>query len=190
LTAVARIPGMWGLLWLLFSADPQVVNAWASVISAVAAFLTLIVISIAAAVAWKQVQEAKSSRHAALMADMSKRWDEEPLAESRRQMNAFSPDQLRTRVAYLATTNDKELDVLIRSPNFFEDLAVLHDAGAITFEMIRKSLGGTLVSQWDHWYPAIDHLRGDQKYDLVYENFEALAERMRNELAKHDVPGE
>ena len=67
---------------------------------------------------------------------------------------------------------------------------MLCEADAIPFEMIRKSLGGTIVSEWEHWRPTAEFLRGDEKYDLVWENFERLAQRMREELAKlGDVPG-
>jgi hypothetical protein len=79
--------------------------------------------------------------------------------------------------------------VLLRRPNFLEELAVLVDDGAISFEIVRKSLGSGIEDEWNHWEPTIRWLRGDEKYDLIYEKWEALAKRMHDELARLDVPG-
>jgi hypothetical protein len=41
--------------------------------------------------------------------------------------------------------------VLLRGPNFLEDLAILVYAGAISFEIVRKSLGSGIEDEWNHW---------------------------------------
>ena len=38
------------------------------------------------------------------------------------------------------------------------------------------------MTQWEHWEKATAYMRGDQKYDLVYENWENLAKRLQVEL--------
>jgi hypothetical protein len=175
------------------SAQPnwaEVLAAIASLISAIAALGALIGVIVGATIAIGQTREAVQTRHAALMSELSKRWDEPLMVVSRQLGVSYPPERLRQRIEYLEGTREEELYVLERTPNFLEDIAVLEARGAIPFDMLRQSLGGTLVTYWDHWKPAATYMRGDQKYDLVYENFEGLAERMRAYLKEHaEVPG-
>jgi hypothetical protein len=162
---------------------------WTEIVTAVASVVALIGVFVGAWIALSQTGEAVRTRTSSLMADLSRRWDEPLLAESRRLAASYSRDGLADRVEYLQEENHPELDVLFRAPNFLEDVAVLEQSGSLPFDMIRKSLGGTVISEWEHWEPTVLRLRGDQRYDLVYENFELLHTKMKAELAKFDLPG-
>lgn len=182
----------------------DVATAWASMVAAGVAVLGLIGLAIAAieaartrraALAANQAtlaatQEAVKTRSAGLMADFSRRWDEPLLAQSRRLAGSYAPDRLQRRMEYLINQNHGDADILLRNPNFLEDVAILVEGDALPFEMVRKSLGAAVEDEWNHWEQTILWLRGDEKYDLMYENWEALAKRIHDDLAaRGDVPG-
>ncbi len=156
---------------------------WTAVV-ACATLGTFVVLLVAAVVARRQLQETITSRHAAELAELSRRWDEPSLERSRR-LTVQVGDYLREWVEFLLEeedADDETLDILERIPNFFEDLAILEEVGAIPFEMIKKSLGGVIVTYWDTWKEATKYLRDREAYDPVYSNFERLAEKMRAAL--------
>jgi hypothetical protein len=115
------------------------------------------------------------------MSELSRRWDDELIVTSRHMAGQYSPARLQRRLEFLESRQHPDYDILMREPNFLEDLAILEQEGAISFEMIKKSLGGTVTGEWDHWKPTVLWMRGDQEYDLVFEHFEKLAERLRKE---------
>jgi hypothetical protein len=173
-------------------------TSWTAVY-ALAAGVTFVVLLVAAIMALRQFNvavqtrqdmaqaglEAVKTRHAALMSDLSKRWDEDPVLASRKMVSGMGkgPD-LRLWIEYLADRNDPRLLDLQIVPNYFEDLAVLLEIGAIPFEMLEKSLGGTIVETWERWKDSAEFLREQGGYDPVYENFRRLAERIRAALDK------
>jgi hypothetical protein len=165
--------------------DP--LTAWTA-LYAIAATATFAIVAVGVVLAIRQLNETVRSRHAALMSEFSKRWDEPRLVESRAMIQKYTPARLLLRVQALEGTMGSlnELQDLLRVPNFLEDLAVLEREGAISFEMIRLSLGGEYVQWWDHWKPTTAYMRGDETYDLVFENMEGLAERLRADIARHN----
>jgi hypothetical protein len=146
----------------------------ATVVTAVAAVLGLGGIVLA----WSA---ATRSRHAALMADISRRWDEQPLEESRRMAAEFVDEPWLLRFylqAQIALVSDKQF-VLQRIPNFFEDLAVQRRARAISFRIVMDTFGWGLVATWDQWEPAVLFLRERENDPTIFEHFEDLAEQLR-----------
>lgn len=154
-------------------------------IYAVAAVATAVVLGVASGLAIWQIREVAKTRHAALMADLSRRWDEELLAKSREQAAKYGRkgSELRDRIAELEEQKTEEYFVLHRIPNYFEDLGVLQTFGAIPLDMIVGSLGLTVVETWAKWEETVHFLR--QKFDdeKVYEHFEKLANRIQDALA-------
>ena len=67
----------------------ETATAIASWISAVAAVGALIVVVVGAKIAIEQTREAARTRTSALMADLSRRWDEPLLMQSRRLSSSF-----------------------------------------------------------------------------------------------------
>ncbi len=148
---------------------------------ALAAVATLAVVVYGAIAALRQLGETVKTRHLALMADLSRRWDAPLLVESRVVSTRYDQDRerFRRRIEFLYEEQTEELFVLERIPNFFEDLGVLEDQGAISEEMVWMSLGRTICETWDRWEPAVSFLREKFADARVYENFEALARRMQ-----------
>jgi hypothetical protein len=168
--------------WLI-SFDPTAF--WTGIV-ALATLGTFIVLVIAALVARGQLRETVKSRHAAELAELSRRWDEPSLEESRR-LNVRYGDKLHEWVVYFleeapADMDDNRLDVLERIPNFLEDLAILQEVGAIRLDMIVKSLGGVIVAYWKAWEPTIQYLREREGYEPPYQNFERLAKEIEAAL--------
>jgi hypothetical protein len=158
---------------------------WPSTAGGWTPIVTLVLVATGLGIALRQMQQTIQSRHAATMAELSRRWDEPLLAESMKAGSVYSSDRLGLHLRDLEDRgNFDQQTELLRVPNFFEDLAILNEEGAISIEMIRKSLGGVVVATWDHWKPATLEMRGDQNYDLVYEHFEGLAEKIRALLAE------
>ena len=161
--------------------DPLVF--WTEAYALVAA-VTLIVLAAAAAIAWNQFQQAKKAWYAETLADLSHRWDETQMVASRLLASRSGEgQQLREWIEYYSTPPvSRELFVLQRVPNYFEDPAVLEEYEALPFELIKGSFGGTLVLTWDRWKSAVEFLRQDEEYDPIYAKFEVLAEKMRAAL--------
>jgi hypothetical protein len=135
--------------------------------------------------AWKSAEKA---RHAALMADLSRRWDDPTLAEARRFMDLLGAN-LQATYERWDRTQDPRGYILERVPNFFEDLSVLEQVGAIDFEMIRMSLGRSVVDVWDIWEPTIRDVRhkyGDDQE--IYQHFERLKLKMERSFEKEPAP--
>ncbi|MGH2635316.1 MAG: DUF4760 domain-containing protein [Actinomycetota bacterium] len=155
-------------------------ETWANISQVVTATATVVAL-IGIALAWAA---ATRSRHAALMADISKRWDEDLLAEARQLAAPFVDDPwlLRSYLSVLVEMGSEKRFVLERIPNFFEDLAVLLRAHAISFAIVEDTFGLGLVKTWDQWKPAVWYRRTQENDATVYEHFEELAERMRAAL--------
>ena len=136
--------GWWWLdvwVWLVTSISPS--TFW-SAVSALAAIGTLVVVLVAAINALAQIKETVRSRNAALFSEISRRWDEDALVQSRHHASEFSPKGLAKRIQDIEKSGDfDEQQLLFRMPNFFEDLAVLELDGDIPISMIRE------VARWD-----------------------------------------
>ncbi|MGH9197250.1 MAG: DUF4760 domain-containing protein [Acidimicrobiia bacterium] len=147
-------------------------------------FATVIVL-LGIYIAWKSATKA---RHAALMADLSRRWDDPTLSDARRFMDLLGPN-LQATYERWDRTQDPRAYILERVPNFFEDLSVLEQVGAIDFEMIRMSLGRSVVDVWDIWAPTIRDVRhkyGDDQE--IYQHFERLKLKMERSFEKEPAP--
>jgi hypothetical protein len=160
---------------------PQTATDWAPVV-------TVAILLIALLIAARQLYQTVRTRHASMLEDLSRRWDE-PLLVEARELAAKHGDQLREWIEYYWTpTVSPELFVLLRIPNFLEDLAVLEDRGAISFRIVKESFGGAIVFTWNSLEPANPILSKEEGYDPVYSNFERLAKRMRKALKKYGLP--
>jgi hypothetical protein len=168
------------LLWTLIRADPQVVNAWATVVSAVVAVLGLGVLIVAAVLGLRQLKAAEQSRHALTLIEMSDRWESEPsIQKAKLAAAAFAtPQALRQEAERLWRAQDAQIETLIRVPNFMELLSVMVNAGALSFEMVDDWLGELVVDWWERWDPAIQFIRGEKERERIGEAWESLARRI------------
>jgi hypothetical protein len=131
----------------------------------------------AAAFAGQQVKEAKKARESQVAADFFRRWDEDPLVETRRLVGTFETrEELSAAFQAFIALNAEEAYVLYRELDFFEQLAALEHVGAFDFELIKLLLGRTLIDRWEMWQPSMDAMSGTGG---GYPMFGSLVEKMK-----------
>ena len=125
-----------------------------------------------------QIRDVRRTRDAQITIDISRRWDEEPLVSARLKVNKLGTDQaVCSEILSLQRRRSREYYELLSEPNYFEDLGILCESGALNRGMIRESFGALVAKRYDRWKLAVDELR---KADADnYKHFEDLAEEMR-----------
>ena len=140
---------------LVIPTDPVGPN-WAEI--AMAVFTLILVFGAILALgavrqARRAVREARRARNAVQMSELSRRWDEEPNREVRRQVRGFAesgqdgfvpvappgPQRLKEVVTRFRHDNAPEYRMLLTDPNFLEDVAIMIEEGGIDFEIVNRS---------------------------------------------------
>jgi hypothetical protein len=151
---------------------------WAEQVTAIATAVSAIGLigAIGAVVfAARQAREARIGRQAATALEFFRRWNEEPLMETRRLVAQFeTPEALREAMTRFIAENSVNAYVLYRELDFFEQLGALEAHGGFDFELIRSLLGRRLIDRWEMWRPSIDVIGADS-----YPMFERLVTKMR-----------
>jgi hypothetical protein len=149
--------------------------AWTEIVAALTSAATLVFVIAGLVFAKRQLDATKSSRHADLLAELSRRWDE--LLAERQESNSYDqPEDLAKAIENLYSANDMKYYTLARVPSFFEDLAVQVVERNIPIELVAKSFKDAVIYHWSRWKPATAFLRQDQP--SVYEHFEDLAKKL------------
>lgn len=122
-------------------------------------------------------------------AGVSRRWDGDELMAARRAIDRFESDlALRDAViSLMAPGGDPtdELDLLLREPNFFEDLGAQELLGGLTLKWIELSMQGIVQDRWCLWHATVLALRSaDDRRPPIYDNFETLARRLDGEMTR------
>jgi hypothetical protein len=147
------------------------VTAIATVVLAVGVFGAIA----AAVVAGQQVREARIGRQTEIASDFFQRWNDDAMIETRRLVASYeSPEALRDGLLRHLHDNDTEAYVLLREPDYFEQLGALEEYGGFDFELIRSLLGRRLIDRWQRWEPSVTALGGENVYPL----FEQLVRKM------------
>jgi hypothetical protein len=133
----------------------------------------------------RQLRETKVARITGAAAEVSRRWDGRELIRARHAIDAYKDENaLRDAVmnAIKGVDKDTNLDLLLREPNFFDDLGAQEFMGGITLQWIEFTMREIVLDRWNLWAPTVTALR---KYDpalpLVYGNFERLKEKLHGE---------
>ncbi len=151
---------------------------WAEQVTAIATAVSAIgLISALGAVVFaaRQAREARIGRQAATALEFFRRWNEEPLVETRRLIAQFeTPEALRDAMTRFIADNSVSAYVLYRELDFFEQLGALEEHGGFDFDLIRTLLGRRLIDRWEMWLPSIDVIGRD-----AYPMFERLVTKMR-----------
>ena len=151
------------------------VTAIATAVSAVG-FLSAIGVVVFAG---RQAREARIGRQASTAVEFFRRWDEDPLVESRRLVAQFETSEaLRDAMTQFVAENSVNAYVLFRELDFFEQLGALEKHGGFDFELIKSLLGRRLIERWEMWQPTIEALGGSSAYPM----FDRLVAKMRAEL--------
>ena len=160
---------------------------WAEQVTAIATAVSAIGLigAIGAVVfAARQAREARIGREAASAVEFFRRWDEDPLVETRRLIAQFAtPEALRDALARFIAENSVNAYVLYRELDFFEQLGALEKHGGFDFELIRTLLGRRLIDRWDMWRPSIDLIGRD-----AYPMLEHLVNKMRTVVSSPTDP--
>jgi hypothetical protein len=133
----------------------------------------------------RQIRESKVARLTEAAAGVSRRWDGPDLIESRAAIDAFgSEDALRDAVLSVMREEDQNtnLDLLLREPNFFDDLGAQEFLGGITLQWIEFTMREIVLDRWNLWEPTVIALREDDPTEPpVYGNFERLTKKLQGE---------
>jgi hypothetical protein len=151
---------------------------WASWITAVAT----LALALAAVAALAQLREVRRDRDIAVIADLGRRWDEDGLREARERAVDFDRDELLREAEKLyQKPRDKDAQrlflTLLRIPNFFEDLPLITESGAISSDLVARGFKDLILDEWETWEPTIVRFQKDEPYS--YTQFRKLVRDMR-----------
>jgi hypothetical protein len=162
---------------------------WPEKMLALSTLASAIVLGLTALAIFAQLFESERTRLAALVADLSRRWDEELLRGARIEMTRSTPDGIREIVeaAYREPKNDhKTFYDLQALANFLETLAVLEaQSGGLRIELIDALYGSSVLHTWESWQPSVKYLQSLQPPGsrTAYESFEGLYLKIKERRA-------
>jgi hypothetical protein len=160
--------------------DPNWAEQVTAIATSVGAFGLLGAIG-AAIFAGKQVREAQKTRGAQMAAEFFRRWNDQPLVETRQLIDRLNrKHELGAAFQAYVDSGAPEAYVLYRELDYFEQLAALEHRGVFDFELIKLLLGPTLIARWEMWDPALRAVHGAG----VYPMFRELVAKMRSALAQ------
>ena len=153
---------------------------WTAVYAAFTVFVTMVLFA-AALAAVHQLVEAQTARKVQILTDLSRRWDDLVLSESRRKVNTFigDPERLSRTLKRLDKKNRADYYVIIRVANFFEDLAILVGEDALSLELVKNSLGGPIRHYWSLFRCYI--LAAQEESPADFEHFARLARDLKED---------
>jgi hypothetical protein len=142
------------------------------------------------AVTVEQMREAKIDRHIQVWMEFGKRWDEPALTEAQVLAPRFSRvDLARTvDIAYRGRSKwnpiknwrtqraNVHMNVLLRIPNFYEDLAAVLHKGTLDLAMVSKSYKAVATMEWDYWGQAMAKIREEDPF--AYLEWEEMVDEM------------
>ena len=147
---------------------------WAEIVTAIAtaAVAGTVVVAI------RQLQSSERDRHVQIIAELTRRWNSVEMEQSRVEMLNHQPNVLAAKIQQFLTTagGDPQFEILVRVPQFFEDVAVLIELGAIPPRWVRRAFGNGPAGTWMWWEPAIRLLQAQDRF--AFTRFEQLAARL------------
>lgn len=175
--------------WMRSSAPVSSVLPLADAAANITAGAT-IALAIAALLALGSLVDAKKTRHAQLVTDLSRRWDDRFMHQALvlwREYGADGTVALVDALWHPAVTRRDPRDLrdwyrISVYPNLIETLGVYVHRDLISEELVYDLWGGSIIKAWDEWAPAVDRLRDHTKTEQVWENFETLAGLMKDRL--------
>jgi len=160
---------------------------WATWAVAFATFL----LACAALRALKSLRDAKRTRHATLITDLTRRFDEPLVADSWELWANTGQTEImalieKVYVSRTATVKEHaRLLTLMVIPNLLETIGVLESEGALEAKTIYKMWGDTIIGAWNVWKRPIGRLReSEANRPWTYQYFQDLARKMRRIEAK------
>jgi hypothetical protein len=108
--------------------------------------------------ALRQVREIARDRHIQVISEFGLRWDEPRLWRARQKQIQIPNDEVADMVRRWYTERDPEaadVPLLLRVPNFFEDLALMVEIGNLEIPSIGLWMGDVILKMWEYWQPSI-----------------------------------
>ena len=157
---------------------------WTDVVSAiftVIGALGFVAAAVAAWFAYDAVKETRRDRHIQIVMDYGSRWDGERMFEAREQRRPLGRARLLDAVGkWLADpTKRSAVPILLRIPNYFEDLAIMVEEGHLDLEFVAKGFSALALWEWDYWKEAISLMRVELEDEQAYVEFEKLVNDLR-----------
>jgi hypothetical protein len=127
--------------------------------------------------------EARKDRHAQLLLDLSRRWDEQQIAESEQASAKRTPSEkvALMKRAYADKPSEeavKEWAVLLVIPNLCETLGALEAEGAISLGTLHRMWGTAIQNLWRQWEKPVKEIRETMKAPRAYAELERLAQEL------------
>ena len=158
---------------------------WTDKVSAIATAVAAVFAIFAAVGAWfafDQVKESRRDRHVGVLSEFGRRWDGEQLTTAREKLLSYSSEDLVAAVDEWLTLPIEEepsdVPMLLRVPNFFEDLAIMVDLGRLELKYVAKSFKASALTEWPYWEPVVTRMR--ERDPEAYTEWETLVQQLNN----------
>jgi hypothetical protein len=160
---------------------------WAVQLTAWATLATAVILGGTALVAASQLDDARKTRQAQLIVNISRRWDE--IERSEQLYTEYSRDELIELVTkiYRYEADEearKDFVALTALPTLIEMIGVLEVEGSLALRIVDELWGLPIRHTWATWREVVLKLREESGAPGAYENFERLAERLEEYRAK------
>jgi hypothetical protein len=133
--------------------------------------------------AWGSLRDAKRTRHAQLVVDLSRRWDEQQRAEQ--LQSEYTEKRLLKLVEQLygqrwwGSAEDYDPAEFVRMnelPSLIETIGVLVSRDALTLEIVFDLWAPTIIAAWEVWRRPAERIRELTGAPDSYRQFQKLAE--------------
>jgi hypothetical protein len=131
-----------------------VAPTWADALTGVGT----VVLALGVLIAVYQLGELKRDRHLQWISEMSRRWNEEKLEASRIALREYDSSTVAKKVGRWLRgegEDETEMTVLLRLPDFFEDVALGVERGRIEIAVVWEALSGPVSKWWEFWEEAV-----------------------------------
>jgi hypothetical protein len=168
---LANLPHHWGSSWDL---DVHMKAAdWFTLGIAVGTLVSAGVLAATALFARGALKDAKRDRHIHVLSDFGRRWDDARIVEARDKQRSYTDIQLADAVEKWAKGGEAgDIPLLLRVPNFFEDLALMVELGRLEVSFVARSFKTMAQREWAYWELAVTKLRERDKD--AYVEFQQL----------------
>lgn len=156
------------LIFLVFLASSQG-EAWPML-------LTPIALTIAAMIAYRQLQHARHTRCAGLMLEIQKWWDSSEMVESRQLI--WEMKNRRNGILQLYKDNDKNFMKVIRVAEFGESLGILVSRKYVEIEDIWLLFEHDWKERYEDFSGVIEEVRKIDPDDNTFSNLKLLCDEL------------